>query len=207
MTYPPGPGCLHGDTWQSSRYLAPLGLGRHGRWSLRLHRNSARSVWRSPHSSVEVRGTPATSECPPGSHRLCCLGASPGEAPSQPPVTRPSNIPPVSRDRSTHVPGHVRARRSEGAQNTESRHSVHSQGRDRTRPQHVQHVPRSARGQTTAEPTDGDGHAVQSTLPSDTLGQQSTELRCTGQHPAGQPERSPLKDRTHACPDHTPHTE
>lgn len=144
--HPAGPGGACTGTHSSPTATRPL-LGSAGRrWPLLLQRDSARPTWRSPHSSVEARGPPGhvgapRRGCRPGSRRLRCSGASAGEAPSQPPVTRPFRTPPVSRDRSTHVPGHVGARRSEGTQNTEPRHRVHST-------HDTCHAPRGDRGPT-----------------------------------------------------------
>lgn len=100
------------------------------------------ALWRpGGHRGTSEPPAGAAVPPPPGSRRLRCSGASAGEAPSQPPVTRPFRTPPVSRDRSTHVPGHVGARRSEGTQNTEPRHRVHST-------HDTCHAPRGDRGPT-----------------------------------------------------------
>lgn len=170
--HPAGPGGACTGTHSSPTATRPL-LGSAGRrWPLLLQRDSARPTWRSPHSSVEARGPlghvgAPRRGCRPGSRRLRCSGASAGEAPSQPPVTRPFRTPSVSRDRSTHVPGHVGARRSEGTQNTEPRHHVHST-------HDTCHAPR------------GDGaDEVQSAPSAGTLGQQSTAPPTTAQHLAG----------------------
>lgn len=100
------------------------------------------ALWRpGGHRGTSEPSAGAAVPPPPGSRRLRCSGASAGEAPSQPPVTRPFRTPSVSRDRSTHVPGHVGARRSEGTQNTEPRHHVHST-------HDTCHAPRGDRGPT-----------------------------------------------------------